>query len=74
MSDFKFFEFSIGFMIGVGTALCLAMASPKGTKPYNDGEIAGYKQGQVDYANGKIKYKLVKQPDNTVKWKKIDNE
>jgi len=30
----------------------------------------GIKQGQIDCINGKIEYKLEKQPDNTTKWVK----
>lgn len=30
----------------------------------------GYKNGQIDYANGKIVYHLEKQADNTTIWSK----
>jgi hypothetical protein len=38
--------------------------------------IAGqtYKQGQIDYANGIIKYKLEKQKDNSIQWKRAVKE
>lgn len=29
-----------------------------------------YKQGQVDYANGKVVYELQKQPDGNTEWVK----
>lgn len=31
----------------------------------------GYKSGQIDYATGKVKYKLEKQSDGTVTWEKV---
>jgi len=32
-----------------------------------------YRQGQIDAALGKQKYHLTTQPDNTVKWEKIES-
>jgi len=31
----------------------------------------GYKHGQIDAINGKIKYKLVKQNNGSIKWEEI---
>ena len=33
-----------------------------------------YKQGQIDAANGKQKYQLTTQPDNTTKWELKDKK
>ena len=33
-----------------------------------------YKQGQIDAANGKQKYHLTTQPDNTTKWELKDKK
>lgn len=30
-----------------------------------------YRQGQIDAINGKINYKLVKQPNGTIVWKAV---
>lgn len=34
----------------------------------------GYKRGQIDYANGIIKYELKDQPDGSRVWKEKDNK
>jgi len=34
----------------------------------------GYRQGQIDVANGKMKYELVEQLDGTTEWKMIEEE
>lgn len=33
-----------------------------------------YKQGQIDYANGIIRYQLEKQGDESMIWEKIDEK
>ena len=33
-----------------------------------------YKHGQIDAINGKVKYHLVKQEDNSMTWEYISNE
>jgi len=35
---------------------------------YNDGVGAGYKRGQVDCLNGKVKYELKTNEDKSVEW------
>ncbi len=36
------------------------------------GHEAGYKEGQIDVINGKIKYELVTQDNNELWWRSID--
>ena len=36
------------------------------------GSISGYKEGQIDYANGEVKYELVEQKNEERIWEKID--
>jgi len=33
-----------------------------------------YKDGQIDYANGIIKYELVEQADKSMKWERIEEQ
>jgi len=39
---------------------------------YNNGVDVGYKQGQVDCLNGKVKYELKTNEDKSVEWVEKD--
>ena len=56
----------IGICIGILLFLILTNTIPK-SNSYN----WGYKQGQIDYANGNIKYHLVTRPSTTL-WEEIN--
>ena len=62
MSD-SFFSFLVGIVFGGLLFLLVLVAS--GSR-YAD----GVKDGQIDAINGKIKYSLVSQEDNSTIWEK----
>lgn len=55
-------EMTIGFLIGILLSLIVALSSSGG---------ATYRDGQIDCINGKIKFQLIVNPDNSVSWEKI---
>ena len=58
--------FVFGFIVG----MFLIMGIVENFPEYVHVCRQAYKQGQIDYANGKKVYKLVKQEDGTIIWKK----
>lgn len=48
----------VGLMAGIG------IAEMPGSVPYS----AAYREGQIDYASGKIKWVLERQPDGSTTW------
>lgn len=55
-----------GIWLGVFMVLGFAGAFSEKTLQYKE----GYKQGQIDYANGKIVYKIKPNGDGTTSWQK----
>jgi hypothetical protein len=43
------------------------------TIAYTAGKELGYKEGQIDYANGRVAFELKKQYDGTTQWVKKEN-
>jgi hypothetical protein len=39
---------------------------------YKAGTTSGYRQGQIDYHNGVVQYKLIEQKDKSTKWMDIN--
>lgn len=59
----------LGFFFG-----CAAMTTFKEyTSVYSAGREVGYKEGQIDYANGRIAFELKKQNDGTTQWAKKES-
>ena len=54
--------------------LFLCLATVVGISSYNQGNLEGYKQGQVDCLNNKIEYQLQTNEDQTVEWVRKGNK
>jgi hypothetical protein len=57
-------------MVGITMVLCMALTIFIAISNYND----GYKDGQVDAINGKVKYELKENEDKTTEWVEIKNK
>lgn len=55
--------FLVGVLVGVYSLVVIARSWPEYTVPY--------KQGQVDAANGKMRYVLTQNPDGTTAWEMV---
>lgn len=53
-------------MFAVGFVLCVIMFIVK------DPEAIAYKKGQIDALTGKVKFKLITNPDSTKTWVEIE--
>jgi hypothetical protein len=59
------FGLALGLGLLVGVLVGIAVSEGTGSIPY----YMAYKDGQVDYAAGKVKWILVKQADGSTQWK-----
>ena len=59
-------ETCVGLLVLLYTTLIFILGFAIGSFYYG---ITCYKEGQIDYANGKIKYELVVNPDQTKEWR-----
>jgi hypothetical protein len=63
-------EIDVLLMVGITMVLFAALTILIVFSKYED----GYKDGQVDAINGKIKYKLEEREDKTTDWVEIKNK
>ena len=59
------------FCIGVAVGLICILGILATLQDDNVYYVSGYKQGQIDYYNGKIKYRLKVQGDGSILWVNI---